>query len=291
MLRVPPLVGRVFAADDAPEAVLSYGFWMARFGGAADVVGRPIALNGQAVTIVGVMPSGFEFPDPGTRVWRPLRIPPPPALTIVSAMARLRDGATPAQAADEATARVRSAPISTNALLAVFGASGPARILAEPARDAMTRDVRPALIALFAAGLLLLVMAVANLASLELARATTRYREIAIRSALGAGPRRVVQQLVLEQLVLAAAGGGLGLALTVALHRALPAMLPADFPRIQEIALRMADRVRRLRARRIDGRGHGRAARVAPAPAAPDARRSAKGPPAHSVERALVCGP
>jgi len=239
MLRVPPLVGRVFAADDAPEAVLSYGFWMARFGGAADVVGRPIALNGQAVTIVGVMPSGFEFPDPGTRVWRPLRIPPPPALTIVSAMARLRDGATPAQAADEATARVRSAPISTNALLAVFGASGPARILAEPARDAMTRDVRPALITLFAAGLLLLVMAVANLASLELARATTRYREIAIRSALGAGPRRVVQQLVLEQLLLAAAGGGLGLALTVALHRALPAMLPADFPRIQEITLRI----------------------------------------------------
>src|SRR6185503_2464413 len=112
-------------------------------------------------------------------------------------------------------------------------------IVAEPALDALTRDVRPGLVALFAAGLLLLVMAVANLASLELARATTRYREIAIRSALGAGPRRVVQQLVLEQLLLAAAGGALGLALAVVLHRALPAMLPADFPRIHEIAFGM----------------------------------------------------
>jgi len=239
MLRASPLVGRVFTADDAPEVLLSYGFWMARFAGAADAIGRPIALNGQTVTIVGVMPPDFEFPDPGTRVWRPLRVPPPPAVTILSSMARLRDGTTPAQAAEEATARVRSAPYSTNALFAVFGANGPGRIVAEPALDALTRDVRPGLVALFAAGLLLLVMAVANLASLELARATTRYREIAIRSALGAGPRRVVQQLVLEQLLLAAAGGALGLALAVVLHRALPAMLPADFPRIHEIAFGM----------------------------------------------------
>jgi predicted permease len=239
MVRAAPLVGRVFTADDAPEAVLSYGLWMARFRGAADAIGRPIALNGQTLTIVGVMPADFQFPDRDTRVWRPLRVPPPPALMILNAMARLRDGVTPAQAADEATALVRGAPFSTNALLAVFGSSSPARIVVEPALDAVTRDVRPALVALFAAGLLLLVMAVANLASLELARATTRYREIAIRSALGAGPRRIVQQLVLEQILLAAAGGALGLALTIVLHRALPAMLPADFPRLREIAVRM----------------------------------------------------
>ena len=239
MLRASPLVGRVFTADDAPEVLLSYGFWMARFAGAADAIGRPIALNGQTVTIVGVMPPDFEFPDPGTRVWRPLRVPPPPAVTILSSMARLHDGTTPAQAAEEATASVRSAKYSTNALLAVFGGDGPARIVADPALDALTRDVRPGLVALFAAGLLLLLMAVANLASLELARATTRYREIAIRSALGAGPRRVVQQLVLEQLLLAVAGGALGLALAVGLHRALPAMLPADFPRVHEIAFGM----------------------------------------------------
>src|SRR4029079_8927393 len=239
MLRASPLVGRVFTTDDAPEVVLSYGFWMARFAGAADAIGRPSALNGQTVTIVGVMPPDFEFPDPGTRVWRPLRVPPPPAVTILSSMARLHDRTTPAQAAEEATASVRSAKYSTNALLAVFGGDGPARIVADPALDALTRDVRPGLVALFAAGLLLLLMAVANLASLELARATTRYREIAIRSALGAGPRRVVQQLVLEQLLLAAAGGGARLVLAVVLHRALPAMLPADFPRIHEIAFGM----------------------------------------------------
>jgi len=237
MLRAVPLVGRVFSADDAPEVVLSYGFWKARFGG-ADAVGRPLVLNGQAVTIVGVMPADFEFPDADTRLWRPLRIPAPPALTFVSPMARLRDGVTPAQAADEATRRVGSASFSTNALLAVFGTTGPARIVAEPALDALTRDVRPALVALFAAGLLLVAMAVANLASLELARASTRYREIAIRSALGAGPRRVVQQLVVEQLLVAAVGGGLGVGLTLLLHRALPTMLPADFPRLHEIAVR-----------------------------------------------------
>jgi hypothetical protein len=85
------------------------------------------------------MPSGFEFPDPGTRVWRPLRIPPPPALTIVSAMARLRDGATPAQAADEADRSCarrayRSRPMPL--LGGGSGASGPARDLADSPRDA-----------------------------------------------------------------------------------------------------------------------------------------------------------
>jgi predicted permease len=239
MLRVAPLAGRVFAADDAAEVVLSYGLWTARFGGAVDVVGRAIALNGQTVTVVGVMPPDFEFPDRDTRLWRPLRIPQPPALAIVNGMARLRDGATPGQAADEATARARATTPSTNALLAVYGASAPAQIVADRALDAVTRDVRPGIIALFAAGLLLFVMALANLASLELARATTRFREIAIRSALGAGTRRLVQHLVVEQLLLALAGGALGLALTFALHRALPAMLPADFPRLRDITLRM----------------------------------------------------
>src|SRR4029078_3905519 len=97
----------------------------------------------------------FEFPDPGTRVWRPLRVPPPPAVTILSSMARWRDGPAPPQAAEQATARVRIAPYSTNALFAVFGANGPGRIVAEPALDALTRGVRSGVLALFAHGLLL----------------------------------------------------------------------------------------------------------------------------------------
>src|SRR4029077_9141131 len=123
-------------------------FWLARFGGAMDAIGRTIPLNGSPAVVVGVMPPGFEFPDRDTRVWRPLKVPRPPALAMLSAMARLADGVTPEQAAIEMTARARAASQSTNALLAVFGSSGPAQIVAEPALVALTRGVRPGLVAL-----------------------------------------------------------------------------------------------------------------------------------------------
>lgn len=239
VLRTPPLAGRDFTDDHATEVVVSYAFWKTRLGGATDAIGRPLTINGMAHTIVGIMPAGFDFPNRDTSVWRPLPVPPPPALAILNVTARLRDGATAAQAADEATARARDVSVRPNALLAVFGSAGPVRIAADPALDALTRDVRPGIVALLVAGALLFVMSIANLASLELARATTRHRELAIRTALGAGTRRVVQHLVVEHLLLAVAGGALGLALTLALHRALPALLPADFPRLQDITVRM----------------------------------------------------
>src|SRR5262249_9176011 len=159
--------------------------WIARFGGAVDVVNRTIVINGQPCTIVGVMPASVQLPDRDTRLWRPFHVPRALGATMISAMARLADGVTPEQAAVEMTARARTAAMPANAALAFFGSRGPARILADPALDAVTRGVRPGLMALFAAGMLLFVMAIANLASLELARATTRYREMAIRSALG----------------------------------------------------------------------------------------------------------
>src|SRR5262249_22160916 len=179
-LRAPPRAGGVFTADDAPEVVLSYGLWHAEFGGAPDAIGRAMTLNGQSVTVVGVMPAEFEFPDPNTRLWRPFRVPAPPALASFAAMARLRDGATPGQAAEEATSRARNAPVATNALLAMFGSTGDARIRVEPALDGLTRGVRPGILALFAAASLLLVMAVANLAPPPLPPATTPDPQMAI---------------------------------------------------------------------------------------------------------------
>jgi putative ABC transport system permease protein len=106
-----------------------------------------------------------------------------------------------------------------------------------PAADAMTAEVRPALQILLAAVALLLATATANVGGLQLARATVRRREIAVRAAIGAGRARIVRQLVVESSVLAAAGACAGMALVVALHRALPALLPPDFPRVGEIAI------------------------------------------------------
>ena len=244
MLRVLPLVGQVFTKDNVDEVVLSHGFWQERFAGNPDAIGQALTLNGRRFVIVGVMPREFMFPDGATRLWLPYFIPPPVSpdgknrsTSAFSVMARLRPGVTAAQVAAEATAVARSAPDVGRAALALFGTSGPADIAAVPALDALTLDVKPGLIAMFAAVSLLLLTAVANIANLQLARAATRSRELAIRSAIGAGTSRLVQQLVIENLVLAGVGGILGLAISAGLHRALPSVLPADFPRLDNIGL------------------------------------------------------
>lgn len=237
-LETPPVAGRVFTTDDAAEVVVSSGFAAARFGAAANALGRSITINRQPLAIVGVMPAGFAFPDAATQLWRPWRIPPPPSMTLVNAIGRLSDHATPSTAGQEATARARTTTPQINGLLAFFGSSAPTQVVVTSALRALTGDVRQGILALAAAAWMLLLMAVANLASLELARATHRYREIAVRSVLGATTRRLLRQLMIEQVLLAAAGGALGVGLMVLLHRALPAVLPPDFPRLRDIAVR-----------------------------------------------------
>jgi hypothetical protein len=233
--------GGSFASNDV--IILSYGVWQAWFGGREDAVGNIVRIGGKPLTVIGVMPKAFAFPDRETRAWTPWAVAGVMGdqgarrVAIFSALARLRPGATAAQASAEGTSRARSAPDPGLAAVAMFGGNGPAEITATPAIEMMTAEVRPALLVLLAAIALVLVTATANVASLQLARAAARRREIAIRAAIGAGPTRLAQQLFVESAAIGTGGGAAGLALAVALHRALPWLLPPDFPRVADVGV------------------------------------------------------
>jgi putative ABC transport system permease protein len=248
ILRVRPLIGRLFRDGEGRQGdpglvILSYGLWQERFGGRPEIIGSLVQLDDRPHTIVGVMPREFAFPDLEARAWTPFNVPtvaqPNGAISgaIFSAVARLRGGASPAQASAEATSRARSAPDLNAAATALFGAVGPIDISTVPELDAITADVRPAILILLAAAALLLITATANVASLQLTRATTRKREMAVRTAIGAGQGRIVRQLLMENAILGIGGGVIGLALAAGLQRLLPSLLPAGFPRLDAMAI------------------------------------------------------
>jgi predicted permease len=250
ILKVRPLIGRLFRDGEGARGqpgvvILSYGLWQERFGGRPEIIGEVVRLNDTPHTVVGVMPREFAFPDREARAWTPYDIPqvaaPNGALAgaIFSAIARLRDGATSAQASAEATSRARSAPDMGVLATALFGAVEPIDVSTVPELDAITADVRPAILILLAAVALLLITATANVASLQLARATTRRREMAVRAAIGAGQSRIVRQLLVENAIIGLCGGATGLALAAGLQRVLPSLLPAGFPRLDAVAIDM----------------------------------------------------
>jgi putative ABC transport system permease protein len=249
VLRARPAAGRMFVDADAASpqpdtVVLSDGFWRRRFGGSADAIGQTISLDDRPYTVVGVMPRGFVFPDRETEAWIPAHMPHVVqdggkriSVMIFGALARLRPGVTNEQASAEGTARAQGAPGIANAGLALFGSAGPITITAVPALQVVTAEVGPAIQVLFAAVLLLLATAVASVTTVQLARAAKRRREMTIRAALGAGTGRLSRQWVIESAVTGIAGGVLGVFSAGVLLRALPAVLPADFPRMDDIAL------------------------------------------------------
>jgi putative ABC transport system permease protein len=198
MLQVAPVLGRGFAPGDEEPGrpkivILSYGLWQRQFGGRADAVGSRIRFDTTTYTIVGVMPASFEFPDRDTRAWVPFYIEPPTtpgqggmSISMFQAIGRLKPGVTPAQAAAEGSSLGRAAVPDTQiakvVAMAVFGTDGAIEVTTVPMLQALTADVRPAILVLLAAVVLLLATATANVASLQLARATARRRELAVRS-------------------------------------------------------------------------------------------------------------
>lgn len=248
VLRVMPSIGRLFNEGEGATAgpgalLLSHRLWQQRFGGSPDVIGRVVRLNERPCTIVGVMPPDFAFPDRETQAWTAWSVPPVMAGNgalagvIFRAIARLRPNVTPEQAAAEATARARSAPDMGLAARALFGSAGPIDVSVVPELQAITAEVKPAILVLLAAVGLLLATAVANVASLQLARATVRRREMAVRAAIGAGARRILRQLLIESVMLGLLGGAAGVAFAAVLQRALPWVLPDGFPRLDAVTL------------------------------------------------------
>src|SRR5690606_14972001 len=215
------------------------GLWQERFGGDPAAVGRSIRLDGESHTIVGVMPADFRFPSPTTRLWVPAVFDPGDRVGMwsmgwLNPVARLRPGATLAQGQAEVDAFMPRLREMFPWDMPEDWGRGAAVV---PLREELVGDVRPLMLILLGSAGFVLLIACANVANLLLARAGARQREIAIRSALGAGRGRVARQLLTECLLLSAIGGAAGLALGVAGVELLPALLPADTPRVEEIVV------------------------------------------------------
>jgi predicted permease len=242
-LGVPAAHGRTFRPEENVEGrdrvvVLSDGFWHRRFAGDPAAVGETLHLDGEAFTVVGVMPRGFGFPSEDGDVWVPLSlitedsIPTFRALRWEGLVARLAPGVTPAAAEGAVEAVLeglaREYPDSN---------AGWTDARAVPLRETIVGEVRPALLVLATAVGLVLLIACANLANLFLARALGRERELALRSALGAARPRLVRQLLVESVVVAALGGGAGLALAAWAPDALLALQGGTIPRAGAVRL------------------------------------------------------
>jgi predicted permease len=222
VLRVAPAIGRWFdehegAPGVSPVAVLSHGFWVRRLGADPHVIGQAITLDGVPTVVVGVMPAAFAFPDPRVDVWVPAPYVTKTTANDVytfAAIARLRDGATIAEARSELTRlAVDLDPAYPNN--GYRGLLSTATTLLDATVGSITRTLW---ILLASVGLVLLV-ACANVANLFLVRSEVRQREITMRRALGAGNRAIAQYFLTESSLLSLAGGVLGLALAwVAVH-------------------------------------------------------------------------
>ncbi len=231
MLGVPALAGRAFTLADSSDdrvVVLSHALWQTQFGGDPGILGSVVRLDGTPVTVIGVMPAAFRFPSRATEAWTPLFFRENDFLdrtdTYLSVLARMRDGGSP-----EATSR------ELESIAAELERQFPKEnretgALVVRLRDELSARARLLVIALCGASLCILLLACANLASLFLARSMHRARELAVRTALGAGRERLVRQLVTESVGLTLVGGLIGVVVAVAGVPLLARLVPDTLP-------------------------------------------------------------
>lgn len=246
-LGTQPALGRVFTDEEElpghDVAIVSQALWQRYFDSEDDVTGQSIVVNGVSRTVVGVMPEGFRLPEDftsgrPTEIWLPLAIDRTTVLNrgshFLAGIARLKPGVT----ADRAAAEVRAlAARMVERYPDDYPADMRFKATTLPLADDVIGPVRPAMFMLLCAVGLLLLIACANVANLLLARAESRRGEFALRAAIGASRGRLVRQLFVECVVLAVAGGVLGIALALVCTDVLVALQPPDLPRIGSIGI------------------------------------------------------
>jgi putative ABC transport system permease protein len=236
LLRTNPLMGRALQDDDAragadPVVVLSRGLWQRRFGADPNVVGSRVMVSGKSALVAGVMPAEFDFPAQ-TELWSALALDPSAERRnnrYLEVVGRLKPGVTVAQAQAEMDTLNRNLAAQYDETNRGSG------VRVTDLREQLVGKLRPTLLMLLGAVAFVLLIACANVANLLLARATSRRKEIAVRTALGASRARIARQLLTESFLLSLAGGAVGLLLSVWMTALFVAVSPADSPRFAEI--------------------------------------------------------
>jgi len=238
-LRVPPILGRTFVPEDDQAGrprlvVLGHGLWQRRFGSDSAVIGRTMILNEQHFTIIGVMPQGFDFPGE-SEIWTTFIHAHPmvsdrDAHTVLP-IARLRQNVT----LDQAQRAMETLNEHLKEIHPVPGTDYGVNIVY--LQDDIVRNVRPALLMLFGIAGIFLFIACANIANLLLVRAFERRNELAVRLSLGAGPTRILGQLLTEGLMVSVLGGAIGTLVAIVSVDPFIAVLPSDTPRLGEIGV------------------------------------------------------
>lgn len=239
-LGVAPMRGRTFTPEeDAPprtKMIISHGLWQRRFGGDEGILGRKVTVSGQPVEVIGVMPRGFQFLDENIDMWMPIALPPEartPRGRSIRVVARLKPGVTADQARQEMIGIHRQLAQEFPNVNGSWSAN------VQPLGEHVSGKLKPTLLVLLGAVGFVVLVACANVASLVLARAAARQREVAVRTALGASWARLARQALAESLTLALLGGAAGIVLAYWLLNLLLAAADRGLtlPRAHEIGL------------------------------------------------------